>query len=257
MLGYEQSKNNRLSRFEKLYIRVFGYPALGLHIRFAAVLKYLKYVDSPEKILDAGCGSGVLSFEMAKLFRSALILGVDNRHNVVNENNDIAQKCDLENCNFINIDLFNLSGKGDFDLILSTDNLEHMDDDDRLLELFYSLLTQNGKIIIHVPNIKRNLFGWKRTNFMKIEGHVRPGYYKEELVSKLNKAGFELLYSSYSYNSFETLFNDISFLITGGREKNKYLYALLFPILLILTKLFKYWPTGIGSGLVILARKTV
>jgi 2-polyprenyl-3-methyl-5-hydroxy-6-metoxy-1,4-benzoquinol methylase len=256
MVGHEHSCNKRLGRFEKFYIKVFGYPALGLHIRTAAVLKYLKRISKPKKVLDAGCGNGIMVFEMAKLFTDATVIGIDNRQNVIEENNDIAAKCNLGNCCFKNLDLFDLSGKNEFDLILSTDNMEHMEDDDRLLELFYSILTPGGKLILHVPHMKRNVFGWKRTNFMGIEGHVRPGYYKDELERKLKNAGLTVIDSSYSYNSFETLFNDISYLITGGREKNRYFYAIVFPILLALTKLFKFWPVGIGSGIVVYAGKS-
>jgi len=257
MLGYEYSRNDRLGNLEKFYIRIFGYPALGLHVRAAAVLKYLKRIRKPKNILDAGCGNGVMAFEMAKLFTGATVIGIDNRQSVIEENNYIALKCKLSNCCFKNLDLFNLSIKDEFDLILSTDNMEHMEDDNRLLELFYSILTPSGKLILHVPHMKRNLFGWKRTNFMGIEGHVRPGYYKDDLERKLQNAGLKVIDSSYSYNSFETLFNDISYLITGGREKNRYLYAIVFPILLVLTKLFKFWPVGVGSGIVIFAGKSV
>lgn len=257
MIGHEHSRNEKLGRFEKLYIKVFGYPALGLHIRAAAVLKYLKRIKKPKEILDAGCGSGVMVFEMAKLFTGATIIGIDNRQSVIDENNDIAEKYNLSNCCFRNLDLFDLSGKNEFDLILSTDNIEHMEDDDRLLRLFYSILTPGGKLILHVPHMKRNLFGLKRTNFMGIEGHVRPGYYKDDLENKVKKAGLMIVESSYSYNSFETLFNDISYLITGGRERNRYLYAIIFPLLLVLTKLFKFWPVGVGSGIVVYAGKSV
>jgi ubiquinone/menaquinone biosynthesis C-methylase UbiE len=257
MIGHEHSRNDRLSSFKKLYIKIFGYPALGLHIRAAAVLKYLKRINEPEKILDAGCGCGVMAFEIAKLFTSAMVIGIDNRKSFVDENNEIAKKSNLKNCSFRNLDLFKLSGKDEFNIILSTDNMEHIENDDRLLELFYSILTPGGKLILHVPHTNRNLFGWKRMNFMGIEGHVRPGYYKDELEKKLKRAGFMIVESSYSYNSFETLFNDISYLITSGREKNRYLYALIFPILLALTKLFKFWPVGVGSGIVVFAGKSI
>jgi hypothetical protein len=92
---------------------------------------------------------------------------------------------------------------------------------------------------------------------MGIEGHVRPGYYKNELEEKVSLAGLHIVKSSYSYNSFETLFNDVSCLITGGREKNRHLYAMLFPILLLLTKLARFWPVGVGSGIVVHARKPI
>lgn len=255
MLGSEHSLNKRLGKLERLYIRFLGYPALGLHVRAASVMSYFKKLGNPKKILDAGCGSGVITFELSKAFRNATVLGVDNRQNVVDENNDISNSSGLKNCHFKNLDLFNLSKKDKFDCIISTDNMEHMNDDDKLLELYYSILSINGKLLLHVPHMKRNVFGFKRTNFMGIEGHVRPGYFMDELKEKVKKSGLHVISFSYSYNSFETLFNDISYLITGGREKNRHIYACVFPILLLLTKAFKFWPVGIGSGVTLLAEK--
>ena len=101
----------------------------------------------------------------------------------------------------------------------------------------------------------RNLFGWHRTNFMGIEGHVRPGYTREGLCSMLREAGFEIEDAFYSYTSLETLANDISYLITGGREKRKALYALAFPGLLLLSQLGRFTRPDPGSGLIVLARK--
>jgi ubiquinone/menaquinone biosynthesis C-methylase UbiE len=255
MLGFEHSKNNRLSAFEQCYISLFGYPALGLHVRATAVLRILKKLAAPRRILDAGCGRGILTFEMAKIFRNAVIVGVDKRQCVIDENTAIANACGLKNCIFITSDLLKLADKEKYDCILSTDNMEHMEDDDKLLELFYALITPGGNLILHVPHMQRNIFGWKRTNFMGIEGHVRPGYYLDDLVDKIKKIGFDISETFYSYNSFETIFNDISCLITGGREKKKCLYAVVFPFLLLVTKIFRFWPTGVGSGIVVHARK--
>ena len=114
-----------------------------------------------------------------------------------------------------------------------------------------------GHFILHVPHITRQVFWWKRQNFMEIEGHVRPGYTKIQIEEMLQEAGFTIHISRYNYNSFETLLNDISFLITKGREKRKEIYALIFPFLLLLTKLFHWWPEGTGSGIVIQAHKRV
>jgi hypothetical protein len=90
---------------------------------------------------------------------------------------------------------------------------------------------------------------------MEIEGHVRPGYSKVKVEKMLDETGFTVKTINYNYNSFETMFNDISFLITGGREKNKIIYAVIFPFLLFAAKIFSWWPVGVGSGLVIKAQK--
>ena len=58
----------------------------------------------------------------------------------------------------------------------------------------------------------------------------------------------------YNYNSLETLANDISKLITGAKERNRGLYALAFPWLMLLAGAGAlYQPKHDGSGLVALA----
>jgi hypothetical protein len=60
----------------------------------------------------------------------------------------------------------------------------------------------------------------------------------------------------YNYNSLETLANDISKLITSARERNKGLYAIMFPWLMLLASLGSlYQPKHDGSGLVALAMR--
>jgi len=255
MIGSEHRKNPSFTFFEKAYIAFFGYPALGLHIRAKAIIPLIKQCREPENILDAGCGNGVFTFYLAQYFNNASVLGIDIENKKINNNKIIAQRLNLSNCSFNHMNVFDIAQESKFDLILSTDNLEHLENDKDLLNLFHKALTQEGILILHVPHTTRHVFGWKRQNFMEIEGHVRPGYGKEEIKKMLEETGFDLKTIKYNYNSFETLFNDISFLITGGREKNKAIYSVVFPFLLLASKIFSWWPAGIGSGIVIKAQK--
>ena len=90
---------------------------------------------------------------------------------------------------------------------------------------------------------------------MGIEGHVRPGYTLDGLCGMLREAGFSIDRAFYSYGWMETFVNDVSYLITGGREKRKWLYAPLFPFLLLLSRLGRAPQSRDGSGVVVLARK--
>lgn len=255
MIGREHRKNPHLKLLERIYISIFGYPALGLHIRAKAILPLLKRIENPASILDAGCGNGAFAFAMAKTFPKASVTGIDTDITLIQNNAYIAENLGISNCCFICMNVFDVSPEKKYDLILSTDNIEHVDNDNLLLELFYNAIKPGGSLILHTPHINRHVFWWKRQNFMEIGGHVRPGYRKITLEKMLLRNNFKIHTSEYNYNSFETLFNDISYLITLGREKRRALYALLFPWLLLLSKAFHWWPVGTGSGLVIHARK--
>ena len=89
---------------------------------------------------------------------------------------------------------------------------------------------------------------------MDIKGHVRPGYTREGLTKLLTEGGLQVVKCLYNHNSLETLANDISKLIAGVKERNRGLYALAFPVLMIIAGLGAlYRPRNDGSGLVALA----
>jgi SAM-dependent methyltransferase len=246
-----------LSAMERRYVRLFGPPILGLRIRARYLLPLLKSLDLPEgaQIADAGSGRGYFTFFLARLFPKAQVTGMDLAEGQIIGNNGIAARLGLTNCRFQQQDVTKLPSSGNYDLILSTDNLEHLVEDHAQCRIFFDALRPGGWILFHVPHLTRNLFGWRRPNFMGIEGHVRPGYTLDALCDMVIGAGFSIDQAFYSYGWVETLANDISYLITGGREKRKRLYGSLFPFLLLLSLLGRFSRPREGSGVVVLARK--
>jgi SAM-dependent methyltransferase len=255
-VGVEQTEAPEINLFERLYIRIFGYPALGLRIRTKSILPIIASLPEPEMILDAGCGKGVFTFAVGRVFPRAKILGVDTSCELVKRNTELAKRLATTNISFDTLDLTRLEAKQAFDVILATDVLEHVENDRDLLVRFRAALKVSGRLVLHVPHITRHVLWWSRENFTEIEGHVRPGYTLEGLKEMLMQAGFEIENAFYNYNSVETLMNDISYLITRGHERRKQLYAFCFPLLLV----GSWLATGIrprkGSGVVVLARRS-
>jgi hypothetical protein len=106
-----------------------------------------------------------------------------------------------------------------------------------------------------VPGYERRwlLFG-RRVNF-DVPGHVRPGYRAEDLVRKLEEAGFQVTAHRYTYGPIETLTNNISYLITGADQRRKLQYAAVFPVLLAVSYLGKFSKPRWGAGLLAVARR--
>lgn len=255
--GSEIALAPSLSSLERWYIRLFGAPILGLRMRSRAVLPFLQQVGAPRRIADAGSGRGVITLHCAQRFPDAEVIGLDLNAAQCEVNEGIARQLGVGNARFLCWDVLRLEDLGRFDLILSSDNLEHVEDDLGCARTFWRALNPGGHLLVHVPHLTRNLFGWHRTNWMDIEGHVRPGYTRDGLTQLLRQAGFEVTACVFNYNSMETLANDISYLITGGRERRKQLYALTFPFLLLLAGIGGlYAAREDGSGLVALARRT-
>lgn len=256
-LGREIALDPRLSTLERLYARLFGVPILGLRIRARHVLPVIARLRREEihRIADAGSGRGALTFALARSFPAAEVVGMDINEDQIAINNGISRQIGARNCRFTLQDVTRIPAGAGFDLILSTDNLEHLEDDEAQCGVFFRALTPGGRLLIHVPHLTRNVFGRRRQNFMEIEGHVRPGYTRSGLTSMLERAGLAIVESFYSYSSFETLASDWSFAITGGHERRRILYSAAFPLLLALSQLGRLSTPREGSGVVALARR--
>jgi SAM-dependent methyltransferase len=244
--GRELALDPKRSRFERAYARSLGAPANGLRIRLRRVLPAT--AGSYRTILDAGCGSGVFTYELAKRHPEAQVLGVDSDPELVSRANEVASRAGIANCRFQEGDVTRLGFDEAFDLVLSVDNLEHVEDDTEAMRTLLHTLRPGGRLVVHVPGYERRwlLFG-RRVNF-DVPGHVRPGYRAEQLVDKLQDAGFEVTSHGYTYGAIETFTNNISYLITGADQRNKLAYAAVFPILLGLSYLGKFSSPRWGAG---------
>ena len=251
--GRELSLDPGRSRFERLYTRIFGAPANGLRIRLRRVLPVTQ--GRFENILDAGCGSGVFTFELAKRHPEARVLGIELEQDLVDRANEIARRAGLTNCRFEQGDVTKLDFEDTFDLVLSVDNFEHVEDDVGAMRALRSALRPGGRLVVHVPGFERRwlVFG-RRVNF-DVPGHVRPGYRAEELVGKLRDAGFEVARYHYTYGLLETVTNNVSYLISGADQRNKAVYAAVFPLLLGLSWFGQFSRPRSGAGVLAMARR--
>ena len=253
--GRELSLDPERSRFERLYAQVLGAPANGLRIRLRRVLPATD--GTYGEILDAGCGTGVFSFELSKRHPEARVVGVDSDPSLIARAGEIAKRAGLAGCSFLEGDVTNLGFESEFDLVVSVDNLEHVEDDTGAMRTLLHALRPGGRLVVHVPGYERRwiLFG-RRVNF-DVPGHVRPGYKAEDLVGKLQQAGFVVLAHQYTYGALETLTNNISYLITGADQRRKLPYATVFPLLLALSYFGKFGKPKWGAGVLAVAERPV
>jgi SAM-dependent methyltransferase len=135
-----------------------------------------------QKILDCGCGRGdLLIYLKKKGFKN--LYGIDNTKDMIKNIDDIS---------VFNMDVCNMSfNDEEFDIVISSDLIEHIDDDKKAILEMKRILKKNGVLIVFVPAFN---FLWSYHDVINM--HKRR-YTKKEIVFKLKSEGFEILKSSY------------------------------------------------------------
>lgn len=251
--GAELSLDPDLSPSERLYVRLLGAPINGLRIRLRRVLPAT--AGDHRRILDAGCGPGVFTMELAKRHPEAEVLGVDLDPEAVARASVVARRAGLANCRFEVADVTRLDFREPFDLIVSVDNLEHVEEDVVAMRALRNALSSTGRLVVHVPGYYRRWLAFRRRVNFHVPGHVRAGYTAEDLASKLSRAGLQVLDCHYTYGLLETFTNNVSYVITGAQRRNRGLYAFVFPFLLALSYFGQFGRPRWGAGVLAIARR--
>lgn len=108
---------------------------------------------SPEIIFEIGCGSGATGAVLKQKFKNLQYFGLE----FVEEAAYVAQtrldKVIIGNIEKINLDDYGLP-KGNIDIIICADVLEHLYDPWKTLFILKDYLKPNGKIVASIPNIQ-------------------------------------------------------------------------------------------------------
>jgi 2-polyprenyl-3-methyl-5-hydroxy-6-metoxy-1,4-benzoquinol methylase len=139
-------------------------------------------------LLDFGCGTGGNLDELSKKYNT---YGADMSELAIS----FCKKRNLNNI-FTNNHFFNnVEYKGKFDIITILDVIEHVDEDQKLLESLKDLLTDDGSIVITVPAYQF-LFGSHDIIYM----HKRR-YIKKTLMKVVENSGYQI----YKFSYFNTI----------------------------------------------------
>jgi SAM-dependent methyltransferase len=257
LLGREQIYHPGYSRIEKAYISLFGMPIIGLRIRARNVFSLIPTDRRYRNILDAGSGTGVFAFELARRFPDASILGIDLLKEATDVCTHIAEKIRAFNIAFRQESIENLKEVNVFDLILCVDILEHIEDDLKALKRLYESAAPHGILVLHVPALHRRYPVWKESLNFDVDTHVRIGYRQRGILEKVCEAGFLIIQIGFTYGFWETLANNVSYMITRARMQNRTLYSFAFPFLNLISWFgARARPKELGAGIFVVARKS-
>ncbi len=153
--------------------------------RRAALVQILSKHDKNAKILDIGCAGGPLLLDLQKA-------GFTNVHGL-DFSKDAITMCKQRGLkNVYVMDGHNPNfEENSFDVIVSSDSLEHLERDTVALSNWKKILKQNGKFLVFVPAY---LFLWSEHD---VANHHYRRYSKKLLKSVVSGAGFQIKRSSF------------------------------------------------------------
>jgi SAM-dependent methyltransferase len=199
---------------------------------------------------------------MARVFPEARVTGVDLEADRVGSCSRFARKAGIDNVSFEAGNLLDLGHEDRFDLVLSVDVLEHIEDDRQVLANVAKALKPGGLFVMTTPYWSGDGGRAAPEDFVVGE-HVRPGYGEGDLREKMKAAGLELesfriTYGPWGNRAWVLLQkNPISWLSKGfwsAPAVATYLLA-AYPIAWAFMQLDMVTANRDGTGLIAVARK--
>lgn len=137
------------------------------------------------KIVDVGCGSGSLLHYLRDELNYTDLVGLD-----LNESNAEFAKS-YRNINIQMKDIYDLKDTEKYDVVITTENIEHVSEPQKYLDILRKILNRNGYLFITTPYTDKKVL----SIYGKISNHLcapnHQNYFNfENLSSLLEKKGF-------------------------------------------------------------------
>lgn len=160
-----------------------------------------RYARPGDRVMDAGCGAGTLSFEAARI--AAHVDGIDGSERMIQLARETAAARGVANVSF-EVALFEtLSDRaGRYDLVLCSSVLEYLPDLAAELARLAAVLRSDGRMIVSLPNARSR---YRRIERLAYRFIGRPRYYRHvrhvpsaaEVRALLREIGFGVLDTVY------------------------------------------------------------
>lgn len=269
-MHYDPIKNifARIIKYHPVF-RILFYKTLDLlFLRSWYVRRELKRIRKISgkahlNIYDAGTGYGQYVYFMLNNMNPCTVYAGDVKSDWINDCMVFFRKTGKENVKFGIEDLTKIEHKEKFNLIVTVDVMEHIEDDVIVFDNFYKALKPGGFLLINTPSIfgGSDVHGDDMESF--ISEHARVGYSKEDLESKLHPVGFKTFDSFYTYGYWgdKAWRLGIKFPIQMVNLSKIFLlilpfyFLLTFPFTFIFMKLDFNKRNTKGSGITFIAQK--
>ncbi|HWY79168.1 MAG TPA: class I SAM-dependent methyltransferase [Candidatus Sulfotelmatobacter sp.] len=184
---------------KKLYETYHGNRKLQKHIisdnnfTYREIIKLFKeYSDQYTSVLDIGSGVGTIGFYLAS--KGKKVTGIEISKNAVKIAKANAKSFELDkNINFINAEFPHKVHRENYDLVIFSEVIEHLENDQQVLQDIRTVLKPGGLLIITTPSISAPLYKMGLlTSFDKEVGHLRR-YTEEELKTLVKENGYKII----------------------------------------------------------------
>ena len=219
-------------------------------------------------IFDAGSGFGQYSYRMAMMFPKATIVAADIKPEQIDDCNGFFNKIGLsDRVHFQLADLTQYSAKEKYDLVISVDVMEHIEEDRKVFQNFCVSMKPGGVLLISTPSDQGGSDSHDHDHEEGAHGfideHVRDGYNIREIEKKLMTAGFKKVEARYSYGWPGNLSWKVSMkypILMLGTSRCFFMilpfyYLVTFPISIVLNYLDININHKTGTGLIVKATK--
>jgi 2-polyprenyl-3-methyl-5-hydroxy-6-metoxy-1,4-benzoquinol methylase len=240
------SKIKRLAR--RLIAATWFHPVhMGQYIRSLHFRRQCRHLPLRRfrRILDAGCGQGSYTLEMARSCPWADVRAMDLSPFPLPPDAPA-------NISLVQGDLLQLSVGEEFDFIYCIDVLEHIRDNRQVMFNFYRALNHGGYLFLHMPDDRKQRRLFPKRFFRDFDQwadheHVGEQYSLPELSHRLSQARFTIVHARYTFGWLGQLAWELDRLT----DKHWGTKIILMPFLKLLARISVYTRPRRGSVLVL------
>jgi len=269
-MQYEPIKRSLGRVFKKsLFLRKTLYFLLDLlllrtwHVK-RAIRRTASSLPWNANVLDAGSGFGQYTWRLSSIYKGWKIKAIDINEEQVKECNDFFERTGRsERVRFETADLTLLKETNLYDFVITVDVMEHIEKDELVFINFYRSLKSGGLLMISTPSDQGGSDVHDTNDHSFIDEHVRDGYGSEEIIKKLNTAGFSNVDVRYTYGWAGKISWILSMKYPVKMLNISYLffiilpfyYLLIFPLSFFLNIIDVNSRIKTGTGLLVTAQK--
>jgi 2-polyprenyl-3-methyl-5-hydroxy-6-metoxy-1,4-benzoquinol methylase len=232
---------------------------LNLHrdLAFSQRWKYRKYfLKGQWHTLDVGGGGGPFTGQALKNGNTVTLIDLDQSKidKAMRRLNNLGFS-DCEKIKGVACDIRKYETENKFDQIILFEVLEHIKNDQEVLNRLSSFLKPGGQLLFSSPRDDYHLFYGERVSATEDGGHVRKGYAPEGIREKMRLAGLKVIFMESYIGFFTQKSLALTRYISDNFISHIYMLAFLKLILFPLTYLDKLVPDYPDYCLFVIAKK--